>query len=334
MSASRISPFRWLAPGGTHARLSVFIFHRVLPQPDPLLPDEPDAVHFDRIVGFIARQFNVLSMTEAVQRLTHHNLPPAAACITFDDGYADNLTVATPILRKYEVSATFFIATGYIGGGRMWNDTIIESIRLAPAGEIDLTDLGLSAYLINDSASRVNLYQGLLRTLKHRAPADRQAVADEIGLRMALQPQPTLMLNSGQVRELNTQGMEVGAHTITHPILSKVDEATAKREIGGSAEILTSWLGERPKFFAYPNGVPEVDYGVRDTRLVREAGFHAATSTASGVNGANADVFQLRRFTPWDRSMAKFGLRCAHNLLARAQQPVVPSRPAASSRTP
>ena len=92
MSASRISPFRWLAPGGTHARLSVFIFHRVLPKPDLLLPDEPDAVHFDRIVGFIARQFNVLSMTEAVQRLTQHNLPPAAACITFDDGYADNLT--------------------------------------------------------------------------------------------------------------------------------------------------------------------------------------------------------------------------------------------------
>ena len=132
-----MSPFRMLSRAGARARLSIFIFHRVLPVPDPMQPGEPDAARFEQIVRFVARYFHVLPLGEAARQLRAGQLPPAAACITFDDGYADNLEVAAPILVRHGVRATFFVSTGFIGGGRMWNDTVIEALRHAPRGDLD-----------------------------------------------------------------------------------------------------------------------------------------------------------------------------------------------------
>ncbi len=323
MRPSWMSPFRWFAPAGARAKLSIFIFHRVLAVEDPLLPDEPAADRFERIVAFLARHFNVMPLHTAAERLAQGRLPAAAACITFDDGYADNLQVAAPILLRHGMPATFFIATGYIEGGRMWNDTVIEAVRAAPGGRLDWRELELPVYELNGDASRVAGYQDALKRMKHLEPARRAALTDEIGRRAGLPQQSALMMTRDQLRELRRLGMDIGAHTITHPILSGLDDAAAREEIGGGGEQLAHWLGERPTVFAYPNGVPVRDYGERDVRLVREAGFSAAVSTARGVNGADADVFQLRRFTPWDSQPLRFALRCLDNMTPRAQGPVL-----------
>ena len=121
--------FHLMSPGGARARLSVLIFHRVLPEPDPLFPDEMHARRFDVLCGWLTSWFKVLPLDEAVARLKAGTLPARAVCITFDDGYADNHHVALPILRRHGLVATFFIATGFLDGGRMWNDTVIEAIR-------------------------------------------------------------------------------------------------------------------------------------------------------------------------------------------------------------
>jgi peptidoglycan/xylan/chitin deacetylase (PgdA/CDA1 family) len=63
--------------------------------------------------------------------------------ITFDDGYADNVEVALPILLRYEIAADFFVSTGFLDGGRMWNDTVIEAFRATPLDRVDLGDFGL-----------------------------------------------------------------------------------------------------------------------------------------------------------------------------------------------
>ena len=115
-------------------------------------------------------------------------------------------------------------------------------------------------------------------------------------------------------------GMEIGAHTVRHPILRTLDDAAAAREIGDSRDQLAAWLGEAPPVFAYPNGVPGADYGERDVALVRRMGFGCAVSTARGAAGQGADIFQLPRFTPWDRALPRFALRCAETLL-RARRP-------------
>ncbi|MDP3085858.1 MAG: polysaccharide deacetylase family protein [Rubrivivax sp.] len=312
------SLFRWLAPGGANARLSTFIFHRVLPEPDDLLPWEPDAARFERIMAFIARNFHVLPLADAAAKLTAGQLPPAAACITFDDGYRDNYTVAAPILRRHGLTATFFIATGFIDGGRMWNDTVIEAVRCAAPGELDWRELGLGLCSIDDAGSRVRAYGDALTRLKHLDPSDRAERTAEIARRAGLENRSDLMMSREQVVDLREQGMTIGGHTVTHPILRCLSPEQARAEIEGGRDELAAWLGEAPTVFAYPNGRPGHDYSDRDVALVRQAGFSAAVSTAAATAGALSDVLQLPRFTPWDRSMPRFAVRCATTLLRAA----------------
>src|SRR4051812_17280670 len=85
--------------GGAGSRLSVLIYHRVLPKQDPLFPNEVDACAFDRQMCLLRSCFNILTLSDAVKRLRDGKLPSRAACITFDDGYADNAEVALPILN-------------------------------------------------------------------------------------------------------------------------------------------------------------------------------------------------------------------------------------------
>ena len=87
------------------------------------------------MLGHLKRRFSVLPLADGVERLYDGTLPASALAVTFDDGYADNLAVAAPLLRKHGVPATLFIATGYVDGGAMWNDIVIEAFRDdAPAG--------------------------------------------------------------------------------------------------------------------------------------------------------------------------------------------------------
>jgi hypothetical protein len=134
-----LSPLlRALSPAGARGRLSILILHRVLPAVDPLFPDEVDAARFDRMCRWLTQWFNVLPLDEAVHRLSSGTLPARALSITFDDGYADNHEVALPILQKHRLPATFYIATGFLDGGRMWNDTVIESVRRSPLDRLPL----------------------------------------------------------------------------------------------------------------------------------------------------------------------------------------------------
>ena len=310
-----LSPFRLLSPGGPLGRLSIFIFHRVLEEPDPHLPDVPDAKQFERIAGFLGRYFNVLPLSEAVDRMNAGALPAAPACITFDDGYRDNLTVAAPILRKHELPATIFVATGFLDGGCMWNDVVIGSLRAVSEGVLDLGDLQLGSFVISGPESRVTVYRHLLKRLKHLDFARRLELSNELGDRLGFKARNDLMLSRAELRQLFQQGWEVGGHTVSHPILSCLDEAAAFREIAEGREHLTAVLGHAPPTFAYPNGVPGSDFGARDVALVRKAGFQIALTTSAGCNRKGDDPLQLKRFTPWDRSMLLFGARCAANVL-------------------
>src|SRR5689334_21931860 len=105
------------------AALVVLTYHRVLEAPDPMLPDEPDAAQFAAWLDALAQTFSVLSLVEALALRKEGRLPPRTLCITFDDGYANNAEIALPILLSRGLKATFFVATGFVGNGRMWNDS-------------------------------------------------------------------------------------------------------------------------------------------------------------------------------------------------------------------
>jgi peptidoglycan/xylan/chitin deacetylase (PgdA/CDA1 family) len=111
--------------------------------------------------------------------------------------------------------------------------------------------------------------------------------------------------------------MQIGAHTVSHPILAKLDNRQAADEIARSRDGLQALLGERVSLFAYPNGKPGTDYLPHvHPGIVRELGFDAAVSTRWAAARRGDDVFQIPRFTPWDRSRGRFGLRLVRNLFS------------------
>jgi peptidoglycan/xylan/chitin deacetylase (PgdA/CDA1 family) len=117
------------------------------------------------------------------------------------------------------------------------------------------------------------------------------------------------MMTTAQLRALNTAGMDIGAHTISHPILARVSADESKREIEGSVQRLRELLGQEVQTFAYPNGRPGTDYLQRDVDIVRRAGVRVAVSTVWGYAKSGVDSLQLARIAPWDATPMRFALQ-------------------------
>jgi len=307
-----------LSPAGVRGRLSILIFHRVLRQFDPLAPDEPDAVAFEARMRWIQDWFNVLPLNDAVDRLRRGALPARALAITFDDGYADNAEVAAPILERLGLTATFFVATGFLRGGCMWNDQVIEALRASSTDELDLAEIGLGRVSLRTLDERREAIAFILGSIKHRAPQQRIEAVQAVVRAAKPGEAPAMMMNADQVRNLIRRGMDVGAHTVSHPILTRLESSAAYAEIRDSKLQLEDLTGRAVTLFAYPNGVPRGDYADEHVRMVREAGFDAAVSTAWGAASSDSDPYQLPRFSPWDRSRLRYGARMAWNLRTRA----------------
>ena len=316
--------FSILSPGGPRGRLSILIFHRVLPQPDPIFPGEPHASSFDAMLGWLRQCCQVLPLDDAVRRLREGSLPARAAAITFDDGYADNHDVAMPILQHHGLSATFFVATGFLDGGQMWNDSISEAVRHCRLPVLDLAGLALpgtgpTRLALSGLAQRGQAIAMLIDRIKYSNAEQRVALSAAVAERAGVAQRGDLMMSSQQVCGLRRGGMLVGAHTHSHPILAKLTPDAARAEIDHSKRLLEDLLGDRVGLFAYPNGVPGTDYLPASVDCVRGLGFDAAVSTSRGAAGPGSDLYQLPRFTPWDRSRSRFCLRLAANLRQTTQ---------------
>jgi len=271
---------------------------------------EVDAATFEWQMRLLKQDFCVLPLAEAVSRLKGDDLPARAVAITFDDGYADNAEIALPILQQMELTATFFVSTGFLNGGRMWNDSLIEAVRMSERDILDLEEVGLGTHTLTSFADRRRAALALIARLKHLPPDERGDRVEAVMARAGCKRLPSnLMMTHAQVRTLHRAGMEIGAHTTTHPILAMMERAGARAEIANSQAELEGIVGDRVRFFAYPNGQPGIDYRAEHAEMVRELGFQAAMSTAWGAATRASDLFQLPRFVPWDRRPLAFAAR-------------------------
>lgn len=285
--------------------LAIVTYHRVLPSPDPLLPSEPDVEQFREQARYLARHMRVFALPEALDRLRSGVLPSRAICITFDDGYANNLHCALPVLRSVGIPATVFVATGYLDGGSMWNDVVIESFRRCVLPVLDLTSLGLGHYPLDCLVNRRAGVADVLGRLKYRPVAERKTVVASLATLAEVDLPRNLMLTSSEVLALHQQGVELGGHTVNHPILSTLSPEDARREIGDGAVRLTQITGARPQLFAYPNGRPGADFGPEHEAIVREAGFSHALTTEWGLGRQNSDPYRIPRITLWSRTVPR-----------------------------
>lgn len=310
-------------------RLTILIFHRVHARADPLFPGEPDAQRFRRIARYLRRTFKVLSLGDAAMALARRELPARALVITFDDGYADNAEVALPILREHGLTATFFVSTGFLDGGRMWNDTVIECVRRSSRADVDLACLGLGCLPLGNLDERRTALETILRKVKYLDLAGREQVLPLIQRAFAVEALPSdLMMRSDQVRLLHRSGMEIGGHTVHHPILAALPVDAATSEIAQGKQRLEAIVQAPVEVFAYPNGKPHQDYRHEHVQAASRLGFRAAVSTAPGAAGDGADPYQLPRFTPWDASMLAWSMRLAVNAAGGGYETVpVPAQP-------
>ena len=285
--------------------LAVLIYHRVLRERDPLRPYEVDRRVFERQLRMLTRWYTVLDLHDAINRLVAGTLPWRSVAISFDDGYRDNYEVAMPLLRRYRVPATFFVATGYTGGKTMFNDLVIEAVGACGSDSIEVPALGETVRIGESPDERCSALAGLLERVKYLPPDERRECAQRLAHDNGVDPNLRLMMTAEEIREMRRSGMSIGAHTVTHPILARMDEMSAQSEIVNSKSVLEDLLGEEVPGFAYPNGRPDRDFGQRDVEIVRKAGFRFAVTTRWAAANAGDDRYQVPRISLGTRTGAR-----------------------------
>jgi peptidoglycan/xylan/chitin deacetylase (PgdA/CDA1 family) len=187
-------------------------------------------------------------------------------------------------------------------------------VREVKGPELDLTRFKLGRHTVNTVSDRRRTVGDLLSKLKYLEFAERNSLIAELTEAAKAAPKPDLMMSSEQVRTLAALGMTIGAHTVNHPILARISESEARTEIGEGKERLEAITRDRVALFAYPNGKPGTDYTHAHVELTRGAGFDAACSTGWGAATSGCDLYQIPRFTPWDRTQWRYALRLAQNM--------------------
>jgi peptidoglycan/xylan/chitin deacetylase (PgdA/CDA1 family) len=295
--------------------LIVLTYHRVLAEKDPLFPDVTTGSDFDMQARVLCRFFRTFTLSEAFRRLSEGSLPRRSVAITFDDGYLDNLEVAFPLLERYRLPATFFVATGFLSGENMWNDRIIEAVRRFPGDALDLQSSGIQKLDTSNAANRRRAIDTLIAKLKYVEEPQRSELVDCVVSAAGGQHSANLMMSEKDLQVLAGAGMEIGAHTKSHPILARARDDIAREEIAGSRKFLQNLLDDDINFFAYPNGRPERDFHDKHCNMVRDAGFSGAVTTHPDRVDANTDRYRIPRMSTRDTNPAKFAMRLSYMLL-------------------
>ncbi len=296
----------------SRGKLSILIYHQVVAEFDPMRPNEPTAEVFDWQMALLARYFTPLSLDEAVQRLASGTLPANAVCVTFDDGYLNNLTVAQPILARYNIPATVYVATAFRNGDNMWNDRIQDLCADPNRFVLQTSEAEIE---LGDWPSRIAAAQQLLKKLKYLPVAERLQEVDELYRLNQADEYAPRMMNDSQLQQLSALGVTIGAHTHNHPILKSLDAKAQQAEIAQSKTLLEQILHKPIEHFAYPNGVEGRDFDDVAVQWVEAAGFKSAVMTNWGYSTAATSPLRLKRFTPWDTTALRFHVRMLKNLI-------------------
>lgn len=310
----RLAAFTRQVRPGTRPRALVLVYHRVRERRlDPWrLTIDPQI--FRGQMEALARDWHPLSLAELVDGFARRHLPERAVAVTFDDGYADNLEIAAPILVEYRVPATLFVATDLVDAGALpWWDQLasllIEPAQLPPtltlsgsgdrwripplaAGELRPSPTAPQPWNAEPGTRLRTFYEVwlALRALDARTrEAALDAIADWAG---TARPSLRVMLTWEQVGEFAAlPGLAVGAHTLSHPVLPTCSRQDARTEIAGGAERLRAQTGAEVEQFAYPFGAwtPSV------ARLVADLGFRSAYTTAGNAISWSSSPHALPR---------------------------------------
>lgn len=291
-SAGAFAPFR----AANRGRVLILTYHRFSRGEDPLATP---AAAFDAHLRYLKSRYALVPLSRVAAHYEGRDeLPARAACVTIDDGFRDAYEVAFPILRRHDVPATLFVITGFLDRAVwMWTDKMRHVALRAEGGRL-VAEVGERTFesKLDGRASRLAAAARVNSELK-KLPA---AARDEAIARAAAQngvslpdapPEEFAPVSWEQAREMDAAGVEIGSHTVTHPILTHADDEQLRRELNDSRARLETELGRAADLFCYPNG----SFDERVRRETERAGYRCAVTTLEGLNERRADSLTLRR---------------------------------------
>lgn len=298
-------------------RASILMYHRVAePERDPWgLAVSPQ--RFEEQMAVLKKCAQPIRLGELIQQLRSGRCPERAVAVTFDDGYADNLYQAKPVLDRYQIPATVFIATDYVRQARpFWWDTL-EDICFQPeqlpktlhwslAGREEQIDLGQAASDRTSGAgifpweakpgTRLHFFYTIWEKLLRLPIAEQEdalrQLADWSG-QQPWHPDGRRPMRADELPTLESSGwVEIGAHTASHAALSAQSRTRQREEIAKSKSYLEHLLQHPICTFSYPYG----DYSRTTAALVKALGFTGACTTQEAIVWKHSRSYCLPRF--------------------------------------
>lgn len=294
----------------TQPSCQILLYHRINNDRDPFLPSMP-VDQFRKQMEYLTRNFEIVTLDDIAEgRIT--NVDRHTVAITFDDGYRDNFTSAFPILKEFGLPAAVFLATGYIGTGTIpWYDQVCLAFKLTTRNALPSIAEEAPAGPLESRHQRLALLERILDWLRAIDHDSRIEVVKllfrALGVPCSLSL-PNYMLNWDEVRQMLPNKITFGAHTVTHPVLSRMPVKTLRQETLQSKKTIEQKLKVPVRHFAYPFG-RDMHCGEAARRIVAECGFETAVTTEFGFNQPGDDLLALKRFTPWGRQLGTFAMQ-------------------------
>ena len=291
----------------------ILTYHRVDSVAEPF--SAVSLKNFEKQIGYLAQRKKVISLEELIINIQKGiELPKGCVVITFDDGYKNNYTNAYPILKKYNMPFTIFLATDYIGSGKIiWYDELAYKIKQSNCESIVLKTNNLQRYNIRSEKEKLKAIGNLFRLLIDCSNEKRKEILSELDDKLKVevpkQYVENIMLSWTDVKEMAIDtNVSFGAHTCSHCKLTSVSLDDARKEIAGSKRKAENEIGKRIKIFSYPFG----GYNERIKQILKENGFDCAVTILYGENGLESDLFGLKRIGVKDPLWQfKYSLMCA-----------------------
>ncbi|NOQ55755.1 MAG: polysaccharide deacetylase family protein [Nanohaloarchaea archaeon] len=277
----------------------ILMYHRVVEDTqakNDVLPKMVTKDEFENQMRYISLKYRPISLNQFLDDAKKGKIKKKSIVITMDDGYKDNYTNAYPILTKYNVPASIFLTSGLIDTDKMlWFDEVSAMICSTKKMEIKIQN---RIFNISSNEKKTSSIQNIISMLKKTDNEERlrwiKELQKECRTSKNLNNKNT-MLSWKEVKEMSKNKLiTFGAHTQTHPILSKMNLKDVENEIAKSKQIIGIKTGIEPGLFSYPNGGKE-DFNKDIKRILKKYDFKCATSTISGLNDKNCDLFELKR---------------------------------------
>lgn len=286
----------------------VLAYHRIYNIDDEdSFPFDPELISatpsdFKQQMQYIKKHYNAVSLNDVIEHQKDNNkLPPNPIVITFDDGHEDNFTQAYPILSALNIPATIFLSTEYIGSNKIfWFDWVAHAIYETNENTLSLNNENFS---INLGTEIIEKREATMRTLSYLmtlSNSNRITCLKEIKHQLAVKVSEKNMkkssaLNWDQIIEMSKNGIEFGSHTVSHPILSKLDDAQLSYELSHSKSEIESRTKQTVNTIAYPVG-GRSEFTDDVIKACKESGYQLGLSYISGTEKIKIEkLFEIKR---------------------------------------